>query len=251
MSAEPTFQNLNFHAGTVNAVLDFYGISETSAKFCQPENWPKSAGSATPKPCKPFRSYDASKPIWLQINDVGANFNKVKASIIDVVNMKNLAFEAEYPPEPEKAHRVGVALAQKLVELGYAEPGLPVEDSGAGFHIVIPIVPIETAKHGGPKLVNEAVQSFVETYIKPEFDRLVEAESLQGEIKLEAFNIDRVLSIPGTWRPGEASQMTLTISKMAICVVGYHRLIRKHPYALKVNFSRNRSQLSALIQKQK
>lgn len=138
---------------------------------------------------------------WVQINAPSDKSPNKKANNADIEIVRNITLDWEYPPDPELCHRIGIDLAKYLVSYGFAEPGLPVEDSGAGSHIVLPIRHIDTIKLGGGELVNEAVGLVVKEFIKPEFNRLAAEYGLDGLVKLEGFDISRILSAPGSWRP--------------------------------------------------
>ncbi len=141
-------------------------------------------------------------PAWVQVNEPAAGFPLRKAANADIAVVRTITLDAEYAPEPHRAHAIGLELAQDLEQAGLVAPGLAVEDSGAGCHLVLPIPPIRTADHGGGDSVNAAVALVVATDIKPRFAQAAERHGLAGQIKLEAFDISRLFSVPGMWRPG-------------------------------------------------
>jgi hypothetical protein len=157
--------------------------------------------------CTPRKAALEGSACWVQVNPVrgGEGLNKKglprKASNSEIAFLNNITLDFEFPPDPERIHVIGVELAAFLIEIGLAQPGLPVEDSGAGAHIVIPIMPYEIASGEGEK-VNECVRKIVAAYITPQFDRLLKRYGLEGLAKLEGYDISRILSMPGTFRPG-------------------------------------------------
>jgi len=139
---------------------------------------------------------------WVQVNEPAAGYPLKKAANQDIAVVGTITLDAEYASEPHRAHAVGLDLAHDMEEAGLAAPGLAVEDSGAGFHIVLPITPIRTADYGGGDSVNAAVALVVATDIKPRFAQAAERHGLGSHIKLDAFDISRIFSVPGMWRPG-------------------------------------------------
>jgi AAA domain len=144
-----------------------------------------------------------SEAVWVQVNTphdsvVTAKGNPKRAYNKEIKRLANIVLDFEYPQNPACAHRIGIALAHYLEQHGLAEPGLPVEDSGGGCHIVLPLPPNELTEETAERW-NAAVRSVVKKHIEPEFQRLVAAE--QVEMDLSGFDISRVLSAPGTWRP--------------------------------------------------
>lgn len=157
--------------------------------------------------CKAAQESFAGNAVWVQINQTfeGAALNgsgeyryPKKAKNEDIQWIENISSDFEYPPDPSIAYQIGLELAQYLVSQGLAADGLPVEDSGAGCHIVLPIPAIETTPETA-KRWNDAVAEVVNTSIKPAFKRLIDQAGI--EMDLEGFDISRVLSAPGTWRP--------------------------------------------------
>jgi hypothetical protein len=146
--------------------------------------------------------------VWLQVNEPfedtatftsqhGTTYPK-KAGNHEIHFIRNVTLDTEYPPDPHIAITIGRKLVDYLITMGFFEAGHPIEHSGAGPHIVIPIIPIETTKETA-RLWNEAVAKAVKTHIKPEFERLCKEAGI--EMDLGGFDISRVLSPPGTWRP--------------------------------------------------
>jgi hypothetical protein len=149
---------------------------------------------------------NTNRACWLQVNETAADFPIKKPSRADITTVRNIQLDFEYPPEPQRCHAVGVELVFALASKGYiSQEGQPiVEDSGAGCHIVLPIAPLETNEHGGGEAVNEAVAGVVRRYFEPEFNRIARRYHLDKAVKLEAFDISRIFSVPGTWRPGNS-----------------------------------------------
>jgi putative DNA primase/helicase len=141
--------------------------------------------------------------VWIQVNSPRESTKTKKgypkkAENSDIQKLANVPLDFEYPQEPAKALRIGTALAHYLEQQGLAEPGLPVENSGGGAHIVLPLPPIEITADTAERW-NEAVRVVVKSHIEPEFLRMVKQEQI--EMDLCGFDISRVLSAPGTWRP--------------------------------------------------
>ena len=141
-------------------------------------------------------------PAWVQVNEPTAGYPLKKAANADIAVVRTITLDAEYTPEPHRAHAIGLDLAHGLEQAGLVAPGLAVEDSGAGFHLVLPIAPIRTADYGGGDIINAAVALVVATDIKPLFLQAAERLGLASHIKLDAFDISRIFSVPGMWRPG-------------------------------------------------
>lgn len=145
--------------------------------------------------------------VWTQVNfsepahalnDYG-NPKKPTNQDIDVV--LNITLDFEDVKNPDKVKVFGLELGQRLTALFKYDTSLPVVDSGAGCHIELPITPIPTEGWGGGIKVNEAVRLVMTNHCKPLFAELAEKHGLTGTIKLEAFDISRVLSLAGTYRP--------------------------------------------------
>jgi hypothetical protein len=138
---------------------------------------------------------------WTQVNDCdpATPIRKLPNSSITV--QKTLTLDWEYPPRPDRALALAQDLALALIEEGLALPGQAVDDSGAGAHLLLPHTPIVTAEHGGGDLVNRAVARVVETHILPRFLQLAERHGLAGQVELGSYDIARIISLAGTWRP--------------------------------------------------
>lgn len=149
--------------------------------------------------------------VWVQVNQVfeGSAVRVFKnddneytypkkAANADIQFIANITLDAEYPPQPEIALNIARGLAVHLVKEGLAENGLPIENSGAGFHFVLPIPAIETTPATAAQW-NDAVHEVVKTHIQPMFDQLVAQSGIKMD--LGGYDISRVLSAPGTWRP--------------------------------------------------
>ena len=178
----------------IDASMRYYGLpigyNRTFAKN-------GSFGAYTPE-----QAAELNSPCWVQLNLTKTGMRLTKPSNADIETVLNISLDAEYPPEPHKIHWVGMRLAEYLTSIGYAQQDLPVEDSGAGIHIILPITPLVTAGYGGGDAVNKAVAKLVNEEIKPTFDSLSKEVGLGGLIKLEAFDIARIMSFPGSYRPG-------------------------------------------------
>lgn len=193
------------------AALSYYGLPVAYSRFVK--SMPI-ADSTEGKTKLVFTNVeDAAKDnraCWLQVNEPAKSYLAPKPNISHIVTYRNLTLDFEYPPNPYLCHAIGVELAQWLVGKGYAHEGLAVEDSGAGSHIVLPLVEIDVTKqvNGGGETLNKAVASVVDTYIKPQFEVIANRYGLSvgkaGDTRLEAYNIDRILSIPGTFRPANS-----------------------------------------------
>ncbi len=68
---------------------------------------------------------------------------------------------------------------------------------------MLPIEPIKTADLGGGEVVNKAIAHVVKTAIQPIFEQVKDKLGYSNlPIKLEAFDISRILSYPCSYRPG-------------------------------------------------
>jgi hypothetical protein len=204
-----------FDAKMFQAALAYYGLPDTYNRiFRQVSRIDKETGmqivKADGKPATALQSCNAAGAskaghgVWVQVNQpqeaaakTGKGYPK-KARNQDIAQLANVTLDFEYPSDPERAHNVGIALAAYLIEIGLAEPGLPVENSGGGSHIGLPLPPIEITPETALRW-NEAVRTVVKKYIEPEFVRLCQQE--QVEMDLDGYDISRILSLPGTWRP--------------------------------------------------
>jgi hypothetical protein len=162
-------------------------------------------------PGYPERESQAGRVVWVQINLPAADFPLRKAEVPDIETYQNLALDFEYPPEPAVALAIGRDLASHLIDVGLAEPhadwplngkpGIPIEVSGAGVHICLPLFPLRTETLGGPEAVNDAVHIIVQRYIQPQFDRLVDRAGIDVRLHLDGSDLGHLFSLPGTWRP--------------------------------------------------
>ncbi len=150
-------------------------------------------------------AYESSQgnAIWVQVNiprtsTKTAKGHPKKAYNKNIERLANVTLDFEYPQEPAKALRIGLALAHYLEAQGLAEPGLPVENSGGGCHIVLPLPPIDITEATATQW-NDAVRVVVKKYIEPEFRRMAADEHIKMD--LAGYDISRILSAPGTWRP--------------------------------------------------
>jgi hypothetical protein len=154
--------------------------------------------------CKAAQESMAGNAVWVQINppfEGSAIFNGTtypkKATNQEIAIIRNVTLDFEYPPDPHKAHHVAIKLVDYLASMGLVEPMHPIEDSGAGTHIVMPIIPVETTPND--PLWNASVAHVVKQLIEPEFNRLCTEANIVMD--LEGFDISRIISCPGTWRP--------------------------------------------------
>src|SRR5690242_405008 len=112
----------------------------------------------TLRSCNPSKACAQGKAVWTQINvpregtaiikgtnERGSYSYPKKAMNQEIAIIRNVALDFEYPPDPQKAHAVARKLVAYLASIGLCEPGHPIEDTGAGAHIALPIEPIECA----------------------------------------------------------------------------------------------------------
>jgi len=159
--------------------------------------------------CNIVQESKQGNAVWVQVNEpfpgTALTGNEEserrypkKARNNDIRIIRNITLDTEHPPAPDIALTIGHKLVDYLIATGLVESDHPIENSGAGPHIVLPIVPIETTPETA-ELWNTAVARVVKTHIKPEFDRLCKEAGVRMD--LGGFDISRVLSPPGTWRP--------------------------------------------------
>jgi putative DNA primase/helicase len=162
----------------------------------------------TLRSCNAPQESASGNAVWLQVNEpfvgsatstnkYGTTYPK-KAGNHEIHFIRNVTLDTEYPPNPDAAIAIGRKLVDYLIAIGLVEADHPIEHSGAGPHVVIPIMPIETTPETA-KLWNEAIAKVVKTHIKPEFERMCKEAGIGMD--LGGFDISRVLSPPGTWRP--------------------------------------------------
>ena len=187
----------SFDPQIVESALTYYGLPLDYKRFFQPKYWPQTGGTGLIA-INQLAQPDISKPLWVQVNQPPKDFPTwKKPSITDIEIVSNIILDFEFPSCPGLAHNVGQDLIAFLVQEGLTEnKPLSLEDSGAGCHLLIPIQPIKL--DGNAVQINAAINMVVQEYIKPEFERLIGTTPM----KLEAYNIDRLLAAPGTWRPG-------------------------------------------------
>ncbi len=218
-------QQPRFDAAMFRAALDYYGLPGDYNRFFTRGDslrrrqvrrgmisfWAWWSYNAVPG--YPERDSEDGRVVWTQVNLPAASHPFKKAEVPDIELYQNLTLDFEYPPDPSIAVAIGIKLAKHLLELGLAEahhdwllqgePGLPIEYSGAGVHICLPLTPLRTATLGGPETLNDAVYNLVLRYIQPPFDRLAANAGLDGKMRLDGYDISQVLSLPGTWRPSD------------------------------------------------
>ena len=184
-----------FDAAMYAASLAYYG---------KPPDYPRvftPGMNSTLPPATPPRDCVRGQAVWLQANETAPNFVVRKPGTGNITTVTNITLDFEHPQEPGRVHRLARAYVARLIARGLVPEGQPIEDSGAGAHIVIPIPAIICAEHGGSEVVNDAVASVVAEYFAPLFAELAAAEGLP-DLELDAYDIARVISVPGTWRPG-------------------------------------------------
>jgi hypothetical protein len=161
----------------------------------------------TLRSCKAAQESMQGNAVWVQVNESfegtatftsqhGTAYPK-KATNQEIAIIRNITLDFEYPPDPQIAHGVATKLVDYLAQIGIVEPGHPIEDSGAGAHIVMPIVPVETTPHD--PLWNASVAHVVKQLVEPEFNRLCAEAGVAMD--MEGFDVSRIISCPGTWRP--------------------------------------------------
>lgn len=206
---------VRFDKKQYEAALEYYGLPKDYKRTFKQKTYIDTKGKekSTLVSCKTEKESNQGLATWVQINPTfedtalivtrdGYTYPK-KAANKDIQFIRNIPLDFEFPSDPSIAHYVGLHLAQYLVEQGLAEPGLPIEDSGAGCHIGLPLPAIETTKDTAENW-NTAVSRIVKKYIQPEFDRIV--NEVEIEMDLEGYDISRILSLPGTWRPHNPSK---------------------------------------------
>lgn len=202
-----------YYRRVYEAALSYYGLELDYKFYFSP------GANHKLENLKPKTAADQDRLFWLQINPPIENLvadaaGYKKASDGEILKYQNFTIDFEYSKLPAIAHVVGVELSKRIADLpiwpkGFLAP--PVEDSGAGCHLVIPItgifpgsVPV-TTKH---QSLTEAAKVVREHYLTPEFNKVLERygvckeEKEYMQLKLGASDISRTLSVPGTWRPG-------------------------------------------------
>ena len=188
--SQPQFDGHVYHG-----VLSYWGL---------PHDWPTiHPNGRGVEWCDAQQASNAGKKVWAHVN-IPCRDAPPKAANSQIRVVQNLSLDFEYAPHPALAHVIGQRLAGWLVSEGLAAPGLAVEDSGAGVHIVVPLAPLFTAEYGGGERVNRAVAAVVQKVIQPRFAQLVTMCANTAPLKLEGYDIARVLSLPGTWRPADS-----------------------------------------------
>ncbi|NWJ49126.1 MAG: hypothetical protein HXX08_24985 [Chloroflexi bacterium] len=224
----------NYNAALFKSHLAFLGLPEDYNRHFK--KWtpldpqtgcPKldSTGNVKTALCvaKPHTASVHAEAVWTQINqssELNKSGNPKKPFNKSIEVVSNLQIDFEDPKNPEKVKEFGLAFGKKVSALlGYPEE-LPVLDSGAGCHIEFPINSIITADFCGGDLVNQAVRQVIEKLIKPLFDETAQEFCLTGTIKLEGFDISRILSLAGTFRPPNPKK---DIEGRAFLAQGYAR----------------------------
>lgn len=163
-------------------------------------------GNGIPKPTTPTSAIKSREYAWVQINLVDPSLPLKKPENADIVIVQNISLDFELPENPSAAHAVAEEFSSWLSMVFYAGQNvlIPVEDTGAGSHIVIPIEPLNTRIYGGGDVVNTAIKLVVEKYIRDHFYSICQDHGVQ--MALGAYDISRLLSAPGTWRPPSATK---------------------------------------------
>lgn len=160
--------------------------------------------NGTPTGLKPISITDAATlPVyaWVQLNAVDPSHPISKPANKDITCVRNISFDVDYPQDPAEAISIAIKLSEFISDL-FAHPKIPVEDTGGGAHFVIPIPDLDTSIHGGGDVVNLAIRMVVDQLIKPEFVRLRDGRKISaGDIDFGSYDISRILSCPGTYRP--------------------------------------------------
>lgn len=149
---------------------------------------------------------DCTEYSWIQINLTDNNFPFKKPENKDITIVHNITLDFEEPSNPALAHAIAEQFVAWLEQVFYTGMSvrLPIEDTGAGSHIVIPIEPINTKIYGGGDVVNMAVKLTIESYMREEFFNICKDHGSQ--MTLGAYDISRLLSAPGTYRPPSATK---------------------------------------------
>lgn len=113
----------------------------------------------------------------------------------DIQTYLNYTLDFEYRPDPAKAILVAERFLALLSEKRFCRSDLPYVISGAGVHIHIPLLPLPVANGDA---FNAAVALVTKTCIEPLFQQACAEHSVH--MKLECYDIARVLSAPGTYR---------------------------------------------------
>lgn len=180
---------------TNQPLLDKKGQLQTILISCQAERESRS-GNAVWAQVNSARPGTALKTITREGREI--HYPK-KAANADIGTLQNVTLDFEYPANPHIALEIGRQLADYLITQGIGAEELPIEDSGAGPHIGLPLPAIQIANGEEAERWNNAVAILVREIIQPEFLKLCEQAGIVMD--LSGFDISRVLSLPGTWRP--------------------------------------------------
>lgn len=203
------------------AALSYYGLPANYRRIYR-----KPADGRGLIPCTIAEAAKDGVTCWAQVNIPNQSLKLKKALNDDIAVYQNLTLDFEYQQEPQRAHAIGVELAYWLEQAGYCPKGLAVEDTGAGVHIVIPLVTIQvqqefssdfarkvlieqhyylpdeiTLANSGALLLNIAVGNIVKQSIEPQFRAIATRYRLPA-LPLDGHDISRLLSMPGMYRPG-------------------------------------------------
>lgn len=196
-----------FDQDMFSAALAFYGLpSDYNRTFSLAEYTGDNGKPQTHlKHCTPKEASLRGNACWVQANQPFADAalseydgKPKKAKNTEIQFIRNITLDAECPPDPPLAHQVFRELHAYLVDRGLIDPSTPGEDSGAGWHLSLPIPAIETTRDTA-KQWNAAIGKVVKEHIQPEFNSIVRQAGI--EMDLCGYDISRVISFPGTWRP--------------------------------------------------
>ena len=145
-------------------------------------------------------------PVWCHHNDPVREAAKGKAAIGDIATINNLVVDLDAASDPEAAHAAAVESRWRLAERWLCRPDHPIVRSGGGAHLVFPITPVGVADLGGAAIADAAVKYAIGQHIAPIVRAAIADLGVADRVKLDTqcFEISRVLSVAGTWRPGKA-----------------------------------------------
>lgn len=180
--------------------LKFYNLDRSYNRIFTP-NGNGSLHSLDPKLAISKQCY-----AWVQINLTDQSFPLKKPENADIVIVQNISLDFELPGNPSASHAIAEEFGSWISAVFFSGQNvyLPIEDTGAGSHIIIPIEPLNTRIYGGGDVVNTAVKLVVEKYIRDQFYLICQDHGTQ--MALGAYDISRLLSVPGTWRPPSATK---------------------------------------------
>lgn len=150
------------------------------------------------------KAYELNIPIWYRVNPV--RNPRARGTIYDVIAIKNIVYEFEYRSDPQVAIATALRFRNSLIRKGWAPHDLIIFISGGGIHLIIAIPEIKLERKTARRY-NAAIQKMTEKEIFPLFldaknyvQALFPKEDL-SKMNLEGYDIARLLSASGTWRP--------------------------------------------------